>query len=82
MVPASIISGFKVCGIYPFDPKAVLDHDPCTPPKEKPKQTSSTSGELECCTDEQEVHPQQKGSVNMYSAAEHFSPEEDALFAR
>lgn len=28
MVPANI-SGFKVCGIYPFNPKAVLDHDPC-----------------------------------------------------
>lgn len=37
MVPASIISGFKVCGIYPF----ILDHDPCTPPKEKSKHNSS-----------------------------------------
>ena len=26
MVPGSIISGFKVCGVYPFNPKAVLDH--------------------------------------------------------
>ena len=59
----------------------MLDHDPCTPPKEKPKQTSSTSGELECRT-EQEIHPQQKSSVNTYSAAEPFSPEKDALFAR
>jgi len=23
------VQGFKTCGIYPFDPKAVLDHDPC-----------------------------------------------------
>ena len=23
------ISGYKTCGIYPFDTKAVLDHDPC-----------------------------------------------------
>ena len=29
MIPASVISGFKTCGIYPLDPKAVLDHDPC-----------------------------------------------------
>ena len=29
MIPANIISGFKSCGIYPFNPKAVLDHDPC-----------------------------------------------------
>jgi len=55
MVPASIISGFKVCGIYPFDPKAVLDHDPCTPPKEKPKQTNRTSGELQCCTEQESI---------------------------
>ena len=27
MVPASTISGFKTCGIHPFNPKAVLDHD-------------------------------------------------------
>ena len=29
LVPASVFSGFKTCGIYPFDPKAVLHHDPC-----------------------------------------------------
>ena len=28
-IPANIISGFKTCGVYPFNPKAVLDHDPC-----------------------------------------------------
>jgi len=36
MVPANIISGFKTCGIYPFNPKEVLDHDPT---KEKPKES-------------------------------------------
>jgi len=25
MIPANIINGFKVCGLYPF----ILDHDPC-----------------------------------------------------
>lgn len=29
MMPRTIISGFKTCGVYPFNPKAVLDHDPC-----------------------------------------------------
>jgi len=29
LVPANIVSGFKACGVYPFNPKAVLDHDPC-----------------------------------------------------
>ena len=29
MVPSNIISGFKYCGIYPFNPKGVLDYDPC-----------------------------------------------------
>jgi len=28
MVPANIISGFKICGIYLFNAKEVLDHDP------------------------------------------------------
>ena len=29
LVPANIVSGFKTCGVYLFNPKAVLDHDPC-----------------------------------------------------
>ena len=28
IVPGNI-SGFKHCGVYPFNPRAVLDHDPC-----------------------------------------------------
>ena len=28
MIPANIISEFKTCGIYPFNPRAMLDHDP------------------------------------------------------
>lgn len=30
MVPSTIISGFKTCGVYPFNPMAVIDHNPCT----------------------------------------------------
>ena len=29
MSPSTIISGFKSCGIYPFNSKAVLNYDPC-----------------------------------------------------
>ena len=29
LTPANIISGFKSCGIYHFNLKAVLDHNPC-----------------------------------------------------
>jgi len=29
LVPANIVSGFKICGVYPFNLKAILDHDPC-----------------------------------------------------
>ena len=40
LVPANVISGFKTCGIYPFDPKAILDHDLCN------QMTTQTSGIL------------------------------------
>ena len=77
MVPSNIISGFKVCGVYPFNPKAVLDHDPCTPPKETSEQRSTTSGEAE-----QQINAQNEVAVSNNGAAESFSPEEQALFAR
>ena len=31
IVPANKVSDLKTCGVYPFNPKAVLDHDPCEP---------------------------------------------------
>jgi len=30
IVPATILSGFKHCSVYPFYPRTVLDHDPCS----------------------------------------------------
>ena len=30
MIPGNIIGGFKVCGVYPFNPKVILDYDPCS----------------------------------------------------
>ena len=29
LAPANIVSGFKTCGVYLFNPKAVSDHEPC-----------------------------------------------------
>ena len=85
MVSASIISGFKVCGIYPINPKPVLDHDPCTPPKEKSKHNSSKpnkkDGEVEFSWEKGD-HPQHQNSVNNDDVAELFTPEEETLFAR
>ena len=40
MNPANIISGFRSCGIFPFNPTAVLDHDPCV------CQSNSSSGSI------------------------------------
>ena len=49
MIPANIISGFITCGVYPFNPKAVLDHDPCVSKNNNPKSTDGnnpTNGDL------------------------------------
>ena len=35
MVPQNIISGFRTCGVYPYKPTAILDHDPCMPPQQE-----------------------------------------------
>ena len=49
MIPANIISGFRTCGVYPFNTKAVLDHDPCVSKNNNPKSTDGnnpTDGDL------------------------------------
>jgi len=43
--PENIISGFKVCGIFPFNPREILDHDPCAV-------SSRTAGSVERCQEE------------------------------
>ena len=43
MIQANIISGFKTCEVYPFNPKAVLDHDPCV---FRSKNLESSDGDL------------------------------------
>ena len=39
MVPQNIISGFRTCGVYPYKPTAILDHDPSMP-QSNPQQLS------------------------------------------
>ena len=40
-IPAKIIGGFRTCGVYPFNPKAVLDHNPCVSRNNNPKSTDN-----------------------------------------
>ena len=54
MVPKNIINGFRTSGVYPFNPKAVLDHDPCVTPSSSdqlsdtdPVQSTSTESSRE-----------------------------------
>ena len=37
MTPANIVSAFRSCRVYPFNPKAALDHDPCVSRSKNPK---------------------------------------------
>ena len=36
MTPQTIVNGFRSCGVYPFNPRAVLDHDLHSEPTELP----------------------------------------------
>jgi len=69
LVPANIVSGFKTCGVYPFNPKAVLDHNPC----EMNKSNSQSSGSSTS-----------KGDSLNASGSSHreFTDEEESRFAR
>ena len=79
VVPANIISGFKTCRIYPFNPKGVLDHDPCELKISKPK-SSDTS---QCYSSEASSSMQCESSTadnSSHSVADTFTPEEEARF--
>ena len=73
MIPGNIIGGFRVCGVYPF-PKVILDHDPCTPPKEK--------SQLENSNQDSNVIVENEGSSDDDAVDKPFSPEEEALYTR
>ena len=60
MAPANAISGFKACGIYPFNPKAVLDHNPCEPKRFEP--TTPHSSDVAHCNSSQTGNSVQCGS--------------------
>ena len=80
MVLASIISGFKTCGIHPFNPKAVLDHDPCEPKTSDLKSTDAA----QCCSSHSSNLMQYENTVTHNSShkiADTFTPEEEAKFA-
>ena len=47
MTPANIISRFKACGVYSFNLKAVLEHDPCDPKLPDPS-APQTSDAAQC----------------------------------
>ena len=71
VVPANIISGFKCCGVYPFNPRAVLDHDPCS------ADHSTTASQQESSTTEtpQDNECTRSGSIDIS-----FTDEEEKLF--
>ena len=74
MIPGNITGGFKVCGVYPFNPKVILDHDPCTPLKEKSQQENSNQ--------DSNVIVKNEGSSDDDTVDKLFSPEEEALYTR
>ena len=74
MIPGNIIGGFKVCGVYPFNTKIILDHDPCIPPKEKSQQENSNQ--------DRNVIVENEGSSDDDVVDKPSSPEEEALYTR
>ena len=68
-MPANIISGFKTCGIYPFNLKASLDHDPTS--------DKSKEDDIVPMADKISLHGREKTSP-----ATTFTAEEEPLFTR
>ena len=82
MTPANIISGFKTCGVYPFNPKAVLDHDPCEPKISDPS-APQTSDAAQCYSSQASSLTQCGSSTSdssSHGAMDTFTPEEEARF--
>ena len=82
MTPANIISGFKACGVYPFNPKAVLDHDPCESKISDPS-APQTSDAAQCYSSQASSLTQCGSSTSDSSsqgATDTFTPEEEARF--
>jgi len=82
MIPANIINGFKVCGVYPFNPRAILDHDPCA---SKSKGAESNNGyddsQPNATEDDMMQHINGGSDNNTENAiAESFTADEEILY--
>ena len=82
MAPANIINGFKTCGVYPLNPKAVLDHDPCEPKISEPNALQSNDAS-QCHSSEVSSLTQCESNTADNSSCgvtDKFTPEEEARF--
>ena len=88
MIPANIISGFRTCGVYPFNPKAVLDHDPCVSKNNNPKSTDGNnptdgdllSGSVPVAGDHLQQLDNDSSSIISKHGNELFTAEEEILY--
>ena len=79
MIPSNIINGFKCCGIYPFNPKAVLDHDPCCASKRTDSSSQNSTTPMEDCAGYHHASAESSGNVED-AAVESFTAEEEVLY--
>ena len=79
MVPSNIISGFKCCGIYPFNPKAVLDHDPCCTSKHADSSSQSITTATEGSSGNHHASTESSGNAEVVPV-ESFTAEEEVLY--
>ena len=84
MTPANIVSAFRSCGVYSFNPKAVLDHDPCISRSKNPKSsdTDFSSGSIPVIGEDNLHQPNNTGSDNTICRNENrfFTDEEEILY--
>ena len=79
MIPSNIINGFKCCVIYPFNPKAVLDHDPCCVSKRTDSSSQNSTTPMEDCAGYHHASAESSGNIED-AAVESFTAEEEVLY--
>ena len=79
MFPGNIINGFKCCGIYPFNPKAVLDHDPCCASSRADSSSQIITTPMEDSTDNDQASTESSSNIED-AAVESFTSEEEILY--
>ena len=86
MTPANIVSGFRSCGVYPFNPKAVLDHDPCISRSKNPKSSDIDlpSGSIPVIGEDDLYQPNNTDSDTTICRDENgsFTAEEEIFFTK